>query len=128
MADKLGGVKALVGLPRFVYSVHKTDDDIRHLCRVKQNVGRTIKGSMDFRIVEKARQPVITWIGLGTATANDALTMTKKADCAAKLLELLRDGNNDSATIRQELTDLEFSKPQIDRAVTKLPDCETVTC
>jgi hypothetical protein len=120
IGDKVGGVKALVGLPRFVYSVHKTDDDIRHLCRVKQNVGKTIKGSMDFRIVERGKQPVITWIGIGTANASDALSMTKTPDCAAKLLELLRDGDNNSDTVRESLYDLGFSKDQVSRAVSKL--------
>jgi len=121
IGDKVGGVKALVGLPRFVYSVHKTEDDVRHLCRVKQNVGRTIKGSMDFRIVEKGKQPVITWMGIGTATANDALVMKKAPDCAAKLLGLLQDGDNDSDTVRGALMDDDgFSLSQVARAVAKL--------
>jgi hypothetical protein len=121
IGDKVGGVKALVGLPRFVYSVHRTEDDIRHLCRVKQNVGKTIKGSMDFRIVEKGKQPVITWIGLGTATANDALVMKKAPDCAARLLALLQDGDNDSDVVRGALMDGEnFSLSQTRRAVTQL--------
>src|SRR5207247_673855 len=75
VGDKIGGVKALVGMPRFVYSVHKTEDNVHHLCRIKQNVGRTVKGSLDFRIVEKAGQPVVEWTGVGTATAQDALTV-----------------------------------------------------
>jgi AAA domain len=121
IGDKVGGVKALVGLPRFVYSVHRTDDDVRHLCRVKQNVGKTIKGSMDFRIVEKGKQPVITWIGLGTATANDALVMKKAPDCAVKLLGLLQDGDNDSEAVRGILMDEDsFTVSQIARAVSKL--------
>jgi hypothetical protein len=121
IGDKVGGVKALVGLPRFVYSVHRTEDDIRHLCRVKQNVGKTIKGSMDFRIVEKGKQPVITWMGLGTATANDALVMKKAPDCAARLLALLQDGDNDSDVVRAALMDGEnFSLDQTRRAITKL--------
>ncbi|HKN71040.1 MAG TPA: hypothetical protein VJX30_08425 [Terriglobales bacterium] len=121
IGDKVGGVKALVGLPRFVYSVHKTEDDIRHLCRLKQNVGKTIKGSMDFRIIEKNRQPVITWIGLGTATANDALVMKKAPDCAVRLLALLQDGDNNSDIVRGTLMDGEnFSLDQVKRAVAKL--------
>jgi hypothetical protein len=122
VGDKIGGVKALVGLPRFVYSVHKTDDNVHHVCRIKQNVGRTIKGSMDFRLVEKAGQPVVDWIGQGTATAQDALTVKNgKADCAARLLELLVDGDNDSDRLRGTLMDDDgFTLSQTQRAVAKL--------
>lgn len=121
VGDKIGGVKALVGLPRFVYSVHKSDDDVRHLCRVKQNVGKTTKGSMDFRVVEKNGQPVVEWLGVGTATAHDALTVRKAPDCAARLLALLQDGDNDSDRVRGTLMDAEgFSLDQTRRAVAKL--------
>lgn len=121
VGDKIGGVKALVGLPRFVYSVHKTEDEVRHLCRVKQNVGRAIKGSMDFRVVDKAGQPFIEWIGIGTATAQDALVVNRKPDCSARLLALLQDGDNDSDVVRGTLMDGEgFSLDQTRRAVTKL--------
>lgn len=121
IGDKVGGVKALVGLPRFVYSVHKTEDDIRHLCPIKQNVGRTIKGSMDFRIVEKDKQPVINWIGIGTAVAGDALVLNKKPDCATRLLALLVAGDNDSDILRGALMDAEgFTLDQTRRAVAKL--------
>lgn len=123
VGDKIGGVKALVGLPRFVYSVHKTEDEVRHLCRVKQNVGRAIKGSMDFRVLDKAGQPVIEWLGIGTASAQDALLINKKGpDCAARLLDLLvADNDNDSEAVRGILMDQEgFSLDQTRRAVTKL--------
>ena len=121
VGDKIGGVKALVGMPRFVYSVHKTDDSVHHLCRIKQNVGRTVKGSMDFRILERAGQPVVEWIGHGTATALDALTVEHKPDCAGRLLALLQDGDNDSETIRGTLTEAEgFSLDQTRRAVARL--------
>jgi len=127
VGDKIGGVKALVGSPRFVYSVHKTDDDVRHLCRVKQNVGRATKGSMDFRVVDKAGQPVIEWIGIGTATAQDTLVVKpdQRPDCAAKLLEALHDGDNDSDVVRGMLMDkdtegMSFSLSQTQRAVAKL--------
>ena len=115
-------MKALVGLPRFVYSVHKTDDGVHHLCRIKQNVGRTIKGSMDFRLVEQAGQPVVKWIGEGTATAQDALTVRNgKPDCSERMSALLVDGDNDSDLIRGVLMDSEgFSLDQTRRAVTKL--------
>jgi hypothetical protein len=128
VGDKIGGVKALVGLPRFVYSVHKTEDGVHHLCRIKQNVGRTIRGSMDFRIVEKAGQPVIEWIGEGTATAQDALVVkNKKPECADRLLALLADGDNDSDVIRGTLMDAEdFSLDQVKRAVGKLRAAEKV--
>jgi hypothetical protein len=121
VGDKIGGVKALVGLPRFVYSVHKTEDDIRHLCRVKQNVGRAVKGSMDFRLLDKAGQPVIEWLGIGTATAQDALTVKNaRPDCAARLLTLLQDGDNESDELRGTLMDEGFSLDQVKRAVGKL--------
>jgi hypothetical protein len=121
VGDKIGGVKALVGLPRFVYSVHKTEDDVRHLCRVKQNIGKTVKGSMDFRVLDRSGQPVIEWIGIGTATAQDALTIKKAPDCAVRLLALLQDGDNDSDAMRGVLIDVEgFSLDQTRRAVTKL--------
>lgn len=121
VGDKIGGVKALVGLPRFVYSVHKTEDEVRHLCRVKQNVGRATKGSMDFRVsVDKAGQPLIEWLGVGTATAQDALVVNKKPDCAARILALLQDGDNDSDTIRTALMEERFSLDQTRRAVTSL--------
>jgi len=121
VGDKIGGVKALVGLPRFVYSVHKTEDDVRHLCRVKQNLGKAIRGSMDFRVLDKCGQPVIEWIGIGTASAQDALVVTKAPDCAARLLAMLQDGDNDSDALRGRLMDEEgFSLDQTRRAVTKL--------
>jgi putative DNA primase/helicase len=127
VGDKIGGVKALVGLPRFVYSVHRTEDEIRHLCRVKQNIGRTTRGSMDFRVVERDGQPVIEWIGIGTATAQDALTVKRdhRPDCAAKLLELLHAGDNDSDIVRGTLMDKDaegmgFSLSQTQRAVARL--------
>jgi len=127
VGDKIGGVKALVGLPRFVYSVHRTEDEIRHLCRVKQNVGRTTRGSMDFRVVERDGQPVIEWIGIGTATAQDALVVKRdqRPDCAARLLEALHDGDNDSDVVRGMLMDKDaegmgFSLSQTQRAVAKL--------
>jgi hypothetical protein len=120
VGDKIGGVKALVGMPRFVYSVHKTEDSVHHLCRIKQNVGRTVRGSMDFRIVETKGQPVVEWIGRGTATAQDALTK-KTPDCGERLLALLQDGDNDSDMIRGTLTDVEgFSLSQTQRAVARL--------
>jgi hypothetical protein len=121
IGDKIGGVKALVGLPRFVYSVHKTDNDIRHLCPIKKNIGRAIKGSMDFRIVEKDKQPVVLWLGIGTAMASDALVVNKKPDCAARLLALLVAGDNDSDGLRGALMDAEgFTLDQTRRAVAKL--------
>jgi hypothetical protein len=121
VGDKIGGVKALVGMPRFVYSVHKTDDGVHHLCRIKQNVGKTIKGSMDFRIIEQNGQPVVTWIGIGTATANDALVVKKgQPDCAERLSALIQDGDNDSETLRTTLMDEGFSLDQTRRAVAKL--------
>ncbi len=122
VGDKIGGVKALVGLPRFVYSVHKTEDDVRHLCRVKQNIGKTIRGSMDFRVNDKQGQPVIEWLGIGTATAQDALVIKKTGpDCAARLLSLLRSGDNDSDAIRGQLMDIEgFTLDQTKRALAKL--------
>ena len=121
VGDKVGGVKALVGLPRFVYSVHKTDDGVHHICRIKQNVGRNSSGSTDFRIKEKGNQPVIEWIGQGTATAQDALTVKKAPDCADRLMALLRDGDNDSDIVRARLMDGEgFSLDQTRRAVSKL--------
>lgn len=120
VGDKIGGVKALVGLPRFVYSVHKTDDDVRHMCRVKQNVGKSVKGSMDFRVLDKGGQPVIEWLGIGTATAHDALVVRGKPDCAARLLAMLQDGDNDSDVVRGALMEEGFSLDQTRRAVTKL--------
>jgi putative DNA primase/helicase len=127
VGDKIGGVKALVGLPRFVYSIHKTEDEVRHLCRVKQNVGKAVKGSMDFRVLDRAGQPVIEWMGIGTATAQDALVVKRdqRPDCAAKLLDLLHDGDNDSDVVRSTLMDKDaegmgFSLSQTQRAVSKL--------
>ena len=121
VGDKVGGVKALVGLPRFVYSVHKTEDGLHHICRIKQNVGRNASGSMDFRIQEQNKQPVIQWVGIGTATAQDALVVKKTADYTARLLALLQDGDNDSDTIRGTLVDAEgFSLDQARRAVSNL--------
>jgi hypothetical protein len=121
VGDKVGGVKALVGLPRFVYSVHKTDDGVHHVCRIKQNVGRNSTASMDFRIKEQGKQPVIEWLGEGTATAQDALTVKKAPDCADRLIALLRDGDNDSDIVRAQLMDGEnFTLAQTRNAVTKL--------
>jgi AAA domain len=121
VGDKVGGVKALVGLPRFVYSVHKTDAGVHHICRIKQNVGRNSSGSMDFCIHEKNKQPVINWIGTGTATAQDALVVNRKPDCAVRLLALLKDGNNDSDVVRGVLMDAEgFTLNQTRRAITQL--------
>jgi hypothetical protein len=83
---------------------------------------------MDFRIVEKAGQPVIEWIGEGTATAQDALVVkNKKPECADRLLALLADGDNDSDVIRGTLMDAEdFSLDQVKRAVGKLRAAEKV--
>jgi hypothetical protein len=121
VGDKIGGVKALVGLPRFVYSVHTTDDGVGHICRVKQNVGRATKGSMDFRVLfTKDDQPLIEWLGIGTATAQDALVAKKAPDCAMRLLDTLQDGDNDSEMVRGTLMDDGFSIDQVKRAVTKL--------
>ena len=74
---------------------------------------------MDFRIIEQDHQPVVTWIGLGTASANDALVINKKGDCAERLLALLQDGDNDSQSIKDALGD-EFTVDQTRRAVAKL--------
>jgi hypothetical protein len=52
-------------------------------------------------------------MGLGTATASDALVINKAPDCAVRLLALLQDGDNDSDVVRGVLMDGEgFSVDQ----------------
>src|SRR5215469_16468896 len=119
VGDKVGGVKALVGLPRFVYSVHKSDDDVRHLCPIKQNVGAVVTRSMDFRLVDADGHPRIEWIGEGTATAGDALVIadTKtRGGCGDDLKALLTTEWQDSAEIKAQLLEAGYSMMTVNRA------------
>jgi len=111
VGDKVGGVKALVGLPRFVYSSHKTDDDVYHLCPIKQNVGKRVTHSMDFRVVptDASDNPPLRldWIGEGNSTSGDALTLNipKGSDgqCSKMLLETLTHDWEKGSVVRDRL-------------------------
>lgn len=123
VGDKVGGVKALVGLPRFVYSVHKTDDDVRHLCPVKQNVGAVVTRSMDFTLEDTNGQPRIRWIGQGTASAGDALTLTTektRGGCTGDLKTLLTSEWQESAGIKGKLLSAGYGFATVSRAASQL--------
>ena len=123
VGDKVGGVKALVGLPRFVYSVHATDDGLAHLCPVKQNVGKRVTHSMDFRIEEADGQPHLVWTGEGIATASDALTLQgekTRGGCPEDLKRLLTPEWQESAGIKGKLLALGYGIATISRAASEL--------
>lgn len=122
VGDKVGGVKALVGLPRFVYSVHKGEDDIRHLCPVKQNVGAVVTRSMDFQLVDVDGHPRIEWTGEGTASASDALTLTTKTrgGCAEDLKGLLTGEWQESASVKGKLLSIGYGLATVSRAAAQL--------
>ncbi len=123
VGDKVGGVKALVGLPRFVYSVHKGEDDIRHLCPVKQNVGAVVTRSMDFELVDVDGHPRIEWTGEGTASASDALTLTAgktRGGCAEDMKGLLTGEWQESAGVKGKLLSIGYGLATISRAAAQL--------
>lgn len=122
VGDKVGGVKALVGLPRFVYSVHKTHDDVRHLCPIKQNVGAVVTRSMDFTLEDVDGHPRIHWIGEGAASAGDALTMTVKTrgGCTDDLRGLLTGEWQESAGVKGKLLAIGYGLATISRAAAQL--------
>lgn len=123
VGDKVGGVKALVGLPRFVYSVHATDDGLAHLCPVKQNVGKRVTHSMDFRIEETDGQPHLEWKGEGIATASEGLTLInekKRGGCAEDLKTLLTAEWQESAGIKGKLLSIGYGMATVSRAAAQL--------
>ncbi len=123
VGDKVGGVKALVGLPRFVYSVHKGEDEIRHLCPVKQNIGAVVTRSMDFQLVDVDGHPRIQWMGEGTASASDALTLTNgktRGGCADDLKTLLTGEWQESAGVKGKLLSTGYGLATISRAAAQL--------
>ena len=123
VGDKVGGVKALVGLPRFVYSVHKTEDDVRHLCPIKQNVGAVVTRSMDFTLEDVEGHPRINWMGEGTASAGDAPTLTTekvRGGCADDLKRLLTGEWQESAGIKSKLLAVGYGLATISRAAAQL--------
>ena len=123
VGDKVGGVKALVGLPRFVYSVHATDDGLAHLCPVKQNVGKRVTHSMDFRIEETDGQPHLVWTGEGIASASDALTLQgekTRGGCPEDLKRLLTGEWQESAGIKGKLLAMGYGLATVSRAASQL--------
>lgn len=123
VGDKVGGVKALVGLPRFVYSVHSGEDGLGHLCPVKQNVGKRVTHSMDFHIEETYGQPHLAWTGEGIATASDALKIQgekTRGGCPEELKKLLRAEWQESAGIKGKLIGFGYSMATISRAAAEL--------
>ena len=123
VGDKVGGVKALVGLPRFVYSVHSGEDGLGHLCPVKQNVGKRVTYSMDFRIEETDGQPRLGWKGEGTASASDGLTIQGgkiRGGCADDLKRLLTGEWRESAGIKSKLLAIGYGLATIGRAAAQL--------
>jgi AAA domain len=123
VGDKVGGVKALVGLPRFVYSVHATDDGLAHLCPVKQNIGKHVTHSMDFRIEEADGQPHVEWTGEGIASASDSLTIQggkTRGGCTDDLKTLLTGDWQESAGIKGKLLSLGYGLATVSRAAAQL--------
>jgi hypothetical protein len=123
VGDKVGGVKALVGLPRFVYSVHATDDGLAHLCPVKQNIGKRVTHSMDFRIEETDGQPHVAWTGEGLASASDALTLQgekTRGGCPEDLKRLLTGEWQESAGIKGKLLSIGYGLATVSRAAAQL--------
>jgi len=123
VGDKVGGVKALVGLPRFVYSVHNGEDGLGHLCPVKQNVGKRVTHSMDFRIGEVDGQPRLEWTGEGIAAASEALTIQagkSRGGCVDSLKALLTAEWQESAGVKGKLLAIGYSLATVSRAVAEL--------
>jgi len=123
VGDKVGGVKALVGLPRFVYSVHATDDGLAHLCPVKQNVGKRVTHSMDFRIEETNGQPRLDWKGEGIASATDALTIQgekTRGGCPEDLKRMLSGEWQESAGVKGKLLGIGYGLATVSRAASQL--------
>ena len=123
VGDKVGGVKALVGLPRFVYSVHTGDDGLAHLCPVKQNVGKRVTHSMDFRIEEVNGQPHLNWTGEGVASASEAPTIQAgktRGGCADSLKALLTAEWQESAGIKGKLLTIGYGLATVSRAASQL--------
>jgi hypothetical protein len=122
VGDKIGGVKALVGLPRFVYSVHTGEDGLGHICPVKQNVGARITHSMDFRVNGVSPDERLEWTGQGTASANDALTIQNKSrgGCADDLKALLTADWQESAGIKGQLLTMGYGLATVSRAAAQL--------
>ncbi len=122
VGDKVGGVKALVGLPRFVYSVHNGEDGLGHLCPVKQNVGKRVTHSMDFRIEEVNGQPHLEWTGEGAASASEALTIQagSRGGCVDSLKALLTGEWQESAGIKGKLLATGYGLATVSRAAAQL--------
>ena len=122
VGDKVRGVKALVGLPRFVYSVHTGDDGLGHICPVKQNIGARVTHSMDFKVHGVSPDERLEWMGQGTASANDALTRQNKSrgGCGDDLKSMLTSDWQDSASIKGKLLAIGYSLATISRASAQL--------
>jgi hypothetical protein len=113
----------LVGLPRFVYSVHNGDDGMGHVCPVKQNVGKRVTHSMDFRIEEISGQPCLEWKGEGIASASDGLTLInekKRGGCSDDLKTLLTAEWQESAGVKDKLLSIGYGLATVSRAATQL--------
>jgi len=131
--DKVGGAKAWVGLPRFVFAVQRDAEGKHHICRIKGNLGAHSSASQDFQIEARTlpdwpqigEQPAIHWTGEGTATVGEILANkeakgTKEGDCYSALKGLLKSEGQDAAELYSALTAAGFSERTIKRARDKM--------
>jgi hypothetical protein len=96
---RVGGCRAWTAVPRFNFLVGKGDNDLRHICPLKNNLIEDDKTSLDFRSVStpfiieedgqdiETQQPLIHWQGRGTVTAQD-LCEPKSKPARAKAPDL----------------------------------------
>ena len=91
--------------------------------RVKQNVGKRVTHSMDFRIEDVDGQPRLEWIGEGIACAREAVTIQagkSRGGCGDSLKALLTVEWQESAGIKGKLLAIGYRIATVGRAVTQL--------
>ena len=86
---------------------------------MKQNVGKRVTHSMDFRIEETDGQPRLEWTGEGAASASEALTIQagkSRGGCADSLKALLTGDWQENAGIKGKLLAMGYGLATVSRA------------
>jgi hypothetical protein len=130
---RVAGSRGWTAVARINHIVGRTEDGIRHLCNLKTNIARE-GSSLDFTVEERPltagkitceEYPFVSWIGKGTATANDITANQRKKPKETPavdvwLREFLADGEwHLSADLFAEGDEL-FNKQQIKRGLSRI--------
>jgi putative DNA primase/helicase len=130
---RVAGSRGWTAVARINHIVGRTEDGVRHLCNLKTNIARE-GSSLDFNIeqrplragkIKDVEYPYVSWIGKGSATAND-ITMSQRpreskvSPVEEWLKELLADGEWHSSTDIHDAGDDRFSKDSIKRALNRV--------